>query len=190
MVYKKPEGVLNEEDIIPAATYEPSDSSEEFQIQVNKMFGKESGPSGSNDRVGLARCEYSQQATKMGTDLANSEGGRSAVGLFEGGMEEYTEKNVEGNTQVQELENPEDDKQKQMATEEEADGFDVTKLKNPCEASKEAREERRWSERVQEIAAKKNQKDIPVETTFLKGNNIPSNSFSALSNAEIIDRSI
>jgi hypothetical protein len=40
MSYKKPDGVLNDVDIIPAATYEPSDSSDEFQIQVNKVFGK------------------------------------------------------------------------------------------------------------------------------------------------------
>jgi hypothetical protein len=61
MAYKSPpEGTLNEEDIIPAATYEPSDSSEEFQMQVNKMFENEFGPSRSNDMVGLARCEYTQ----------------------------------------------------------------------------------------------------------------------------------
>jgi hypothetical protein len=77
-----------------------------------------------------------------------------------------------------------------MATKEEVEGLDVTKLQNPCEAMKEAREERRWSERVQELAAKKNQKDIPAETTGPEGNNMPSSSFSALSNDELVDRSL
>jgi hypothetical protein len=115
---------------------------------------------------------------------------RLTVELFEGDMEVDADKNEGSSTQSQEIEKPEDNNLEKMANEGEADDFDVTKLRNPFEALKSAREERRWSERVQEIAAKKNKKDIFEESIALKGNTITSNSFSALSNDEIIDRSM
>jgi hypothetical protein len=32
---------IDEDEAIPAATYEPSDSSDDFQIQVNRVIGGE-----------------------------------------------------------------------------------------------------------------------------------------------------
>jgi hypothetical protein len=74
--------ILNE-DIIPAVTYEPSDNTEEFQVQVNKMFGSEPGSSKQNDRVGLASCEYSQIASKQAEKANEKVCGDSGAGMVE-----------------------------------------------------------------------------------------------------------
>ena len=49
---------LETEDAIPAANYEPSDSSDDFQLQVNKVLGDDACSSQIN-RIGLVRYEYS-----------------------------------------------------------------------------------------------------------------------------------
>jgi hypothetical protein len=117
MTYKKPDGVQNDEDIIPAATYEPSDSSDEFQIQVNKVFGKEARPSGNNNRVGLARCEFSQYVTRRESVSTSPEKERLTVELFEGNMEVDADKNEGSSTQSHEIEKPDDNNLETMANE-------------------------------------------------------------------------
>jgi hypothetical protein len=77
------EGNLDDEDIIPAVTYEPSDSTEEFQVQVNKMFGNEPGSSNQNDRAGLASCEYSQISSKKVEKANEKICGKSGAGMVE-----------------------------------------------------------------------------------------------------------
>jgi hypothetical protein len=53
------------EDMVPAAAYEPSDSSDDFQLQVNNVLEKGEGTSRRFEGSWLARCEMSMKPTEV-----------------------------------------------------------------------------------------------------------------------------
>jgi hypothetical protein len=55
--FSREKSVIDEEEAIPAATYEPSDSSDDFQAQVDKVIGGEAESSRRSDFARLVRCD-------------------------------------------------------------------------------------------------------------------------------------
>jgi hypothetical protein len=54
--FSREKSVIDEEEAIPAATYEPSDSSDDFQAQVDKVIGGEAESSRRSDFARLVIC--------------------------------------------------------------------------------------------------------------------------------------
>jgi hypothetical protein len=67
--------------------------------------------------------------------------------------------------------------------------LDLNNLINPCEAMKNAREERRWSKRSWKASCGEEKEGSPDKETSHKGNSASTNSFSILSNKNLMDRS-
>jgi len=163
---------MDMEEAIPAATYEPSDSSDDFQTQVNRVLGNDTGSSKPNN-IWLARCDQMEPADNPSAFFANSN-------VITGSTVKITELNSEGDP---------------ISTEIQIEGgngtsneLDVTKVSDPSVKLREEREDRRHSQRLQEKLV------LPVKNTGKKrsseGNSPNINSFSCLDTAYIIARSI
>jgi hypothetical protein len=72
--------VIDEEEAIPAATYEPSDSSDDFQTQVNKVIGGDAESSRRSDFARLVRCEMMNVEENEGAFSA-----KLSAGMITGG---------------------------------------------------------------------------------------------------------
>ncbi|KAG2588383.1 hypothetical protein PVAP13_5NG221881 [Panicum virgatum] len=163
------------EEAIPAATYEPSHSSEKyFQIQVKKIWDDEGESSQRRDNVRLSRCELSGLQKDVIFNVGYNQILKSKVKISEipkkGGL-------VSKDTQYMDDSIPAD--------------LDVSKIKNPCDDLRKAREERRWSERLH----KQVEDNVVIPEVVVgqkqssEGNNTNQNSFSILSENGIIARS-
>jgi hypothetical protein len=178
MAYKKikePKGMMVDgEEAIPAAVYEPSDSSDDFQIQVERALGDEAESSKAHENVWLARCELSHEV------IQNNGSHETITNGF--CLNEIESQSDSSNKLVTILPTPLEGK-----TVEE---MDLTNLVNPTEKMLEAREERRWSKRVLKITEEAELAKMTSEKGPCEGNNMLSKSFSILGNEEPIDRSI
>jgi hypothetical protein len=67
--------------------------------------------------------------------------------------------------------------------------LDLKNLINPCEAMKNAREERRWSKRSWKTSCGEEKEGSPDNETSHKVNSASTNSFSILNNKDLMDRS-
>ncbi|CAL4952032.1 unnamed protein product [Urochloa decumbens] len=129
------------EEIIPAATYEPSKdtmgeesgegsgNSNDFANQAYSILGDGAESSKTRGQVWLASCEMLNSKV-----LNNQPGGTLNLGKH--------------TTRIVELEEEE-------KTEEHHGGLDMNKLKNPRDNIKKLRKERRWSERAAKITMMK-----------------------------------
>jgi hypothetical protein len=125
--------VIDEEEAIPAATYEPSDSSDDFQTQVDKVIGGEAESSRRSDFARLVRCEM------MNVD--ENEGAFSA---------KLSASKITGDkiSTLEEFEDAQEKGEKILGSSIEQEKLDLANLTNPCPRLIQEREERRWSERI------------------------------------------
>jgi hypothetical protein len=115
---------LETEDAIPAANYEPSDSSDDFQLQVNKVLGDDACSSQIN-RIGLVRCEYS-----VSSDIPQHFKTNNNVPL--GSNIKITELDTDNAISYSGSLTKKNNSRPEM--------FDVIQISNPCAELKEARE--------------------------------------------------
>jgi hypothetical protein len=170
--FNKEKWVVDEEEAIPATTYEPSGSSDDFQVQVDKMLEEGAKSSKRNDFAGLARCE-----------MVNVE---KFEGLFSSSMPSAKSGGDKSITQSNDKATHKDGEIQGNTTEQ--DGLNLLNLTNPCERMIQEREERRWSERIMRQNEELCQKEEAAGKTPLGGNNTFTNSFSVLDDDEIMER--
>ncbi|RLN04976.1 hypothetical protein C2845_PM13G06670 [Panicum miliaceum] len=145
---------MNEEETIPAATYEPSrdvhdeesgeqsDSDEDFAEQVNQMLGDMGPSSKRREEQWLVRCEHAGHSEVMQKALASKGAQTSSILISE---------LLDGSGKSEEDKSSSPDKNLHM--------LDVEKLDNPCEKMKAQRVERRASARLQENLIKEGVQD-------------------------------
>jgi cellobiose-specific phosphotransferase system component IIB len=162
--------IVDEDEAIPAATYEPSDTSDDFQIQVNRVIGEEAESSKANNNRWLARC-----------DLMNTLGGEAIM---------PNEMTLKRKKMRCEEKNQETEITKHTENEggEKLEELDLSKLINPSKKMMEERKERIWSERILKLAEESSKGDGGSADVTHGGNEQNHNSFSVLSDHEIIER--
>jgi hypothetical protein len=67
--------IVDGEEAIPAVVYEPTDSNDDFQIQVERALGDEAESSKTHENVWLARCELSHEVTQNNGSLETNRNG-------------------------------------------------------------------------------------------------------------------
>lgn len=206
----------SDEEVIPAATYEPNrdvnevesgESSDEYEIQVNNVLGDRCESSKRREDFWFARCE-SMATPKMVQQikLDGMNAKKSTVFLFE--QSDTPMESTPTTTQadvskmllapttspnrtavlISKFTESED---KDAPTCEKF-SLNLKKLENPCNLLKMKRCERRASERPQmNLSGEGSQASLDsTKKRSLEGNTIPiSNSFSALDDDELIKRS-